>query len=105
MRRAFCAFLLLLSGVATILFSLAWYDRYWRWRGCFNEAGRCFDPETQDVYLEQAGLVWGLFLLVSLGLLVLSARRLAHLMQASSGAPTDARRGPSRKQPSVQSPE
>jgi len=42
-----------------ILFALAFEARYWRWRDCFNELGRCYDPVSQDVYLEQAGLVWG----------------------------------------------
>jgi hypothetical protein len=42
-----------------VLFALASHDRYWRWRGCFNELGRCYDPVSQDVYLEQAGVVWG----------------------------------------------
>lgn len=41
------------------LFALAFYDRYWRWRDCFNELGRCYDPVSQDVYLEQAGMIWG----------------------------------------------
>lgn len=60
----------LLSGASTVLFAFAWYDRYWRWRGCFNELGRCFDPETQEVHLEQAGVVWGSLALVSLSVLV-----------------------------------
>ena len=38
-----------------------YYESYWRWRHCFNEEGRCFDPASQNVYLEQAGLVWGTF--------------------------------------------
>jgi len=42
-----------------ILFALAFEARYWRWRDCFNELGRCHDPVSQDVYLEQAGMVWG----------------------------------------------
>jgi len=42
-----------------VLFALAFEARYWRWRDCFNELGRCYDPVSQDVYLEQAGLVWG----------------------------------------------
>ncbi len=37
------------------------YESYWRWRDCFNELGRCFDPVSQNVYLEQSGLVWGGF--------------------------------------------
>jgi hypothetical protein len=41
------------------LFAAAFYDRYWRWRDCFKDLGRCYDPVSQDVYLEQAGMVWG----------------------------------------------
>ena len=48
-----------LFGAGTALFAYAFYDRYWQWRDCFNELGRCYDPDTQDVYLEQAGMVWG----------------------------------------------
>ncbi|MEM7096084.1 MAG: hypothetical protein AAF567_23970 [Actinomycetota bacterium] len=36
----------------------AFFDRYWRWRGCFNDRGRCYDPESGTVFLEQAGWVW-----------------------------------------------
>jgi len=42
-----------------VLFALAFEARYWRWRDCFNELGRCDDAVSQDVYLEQAGLVFG----------------------------------------------
>jgi hypothetical protein len=49
-----------------LLFVLAFESRYWRWRDCFNELGRCYDPVSQDVYLEQAGLVWGSLAAVSL---------------------------------------
>jgi len=48
-----------LFAILSLLFGLAFYDRYWRWRDCFNEEGRCFDPLTQDVFLEQAGIGWG----------------------------------------------
>ncbi len=72
-----------LAGVALIvlgvLFALAFEARYWRWRDCFNELGRCYDPVSQDVYLEQAGLVWGslaaLSLLAGLCLVVRLRRR------------------------------
>ncbi len=52
----------------------AFYDRYWRWRDCFNELGRCYDPISQDVYLEQAGIIWGGFaaIFVLLGAIVLA---------------------------------
>jgi hypothetical protein len=67
---------LLLTGMG-VLFALAYYDRYWRWRDCFNELGRCYDPVSQDVYLEQAGLVWGSFAAISLlgGIALLWRRR------------------------------
>jgi hypothetical protein len=55
----------LLLGTA-VLCILAFHDRYWRWRDCFNELGRCYDPVSQDVYLEQAGLVWGSLAALSL---------------------------------------
>jgi hypothetical protein len=31
-----------------LLFLAAFHDRYWRWRDCFNELGRCFDAVSQD---------------------------------------------------------
>jgi len=49
----------LLFAVAGGLFGLAFYERYWRWRDCFNELGRCYDAASQQVFLEQAGIVWG----------------------------------------------
>ena len=58
--------------------ALAFEARYWRWRDCFNELGRWYDPVSQDVYLEQAGMVWGglaaMSLLAGIGL-VASLRR------------------------------
>ncbi len=58
-----------LAGLAA-MFAFAYYDRYFRWRDCFNDLGRCYDSDSGQVYLEQAGLVWmGLFLLVSAGLI------------------------------------
>ena len=52
--------LILICAAFSGLFALAFYDRYWRWRDCFNELGRCYDPVGGVVYLEQAGVVWGL---------------------------------------------
>jgi hypothetical protein len=49
----------LLFTVASGFFGLAFYERYWRWRDCFNEFGRCYDAVSQEVFLEQAGIVWG----------------------------------------------
>jgi hypothetical protein len=75
MRRILLLVLSTVCAAAAAVFAYAWYDRYWLWRDCFNELGRCYDPDGQQVYLEQAGLVWGLFTGFSLLLLVLFAWR------------------------------
>jgi hypothetical protein len=74
-RRAVRLIVALLLAAGAILFGLAYYDRYWRWRDCFNELGRCYDPDSQQVFLEQAGLVWGTLAAVSLLLAALFAWR------------------------------
>ncbi|HGG06075.1 MAG TPA: hypothetical protein ENK28_11505 [Aliiroseovarius sp.] len=63
--------IVVLAGFS-VMFAFAFYDRYFRWRDCFNDLGRCFDSDTGLVYLEQAGMVWmGLFVLALLGLVAL----------------------------------
>ena len=42
----------------TLACALAFHERYWRWRDCFNELGRCYDPQA-GVMVEQAGWIWG----------------------------------------------
>ncbi|MCB1527126.1 MAG: hypothetical protein KDJ45_05405 [Hyphomicrobiaceae bacterium] len=63
------------ASASTYLF----WSQYWRWRDCFSDQGRCFDPNTQVVYFEQSGIAWGglalLFLVLTLVLLVLLSRR------------------------------
>lgn len=76
MKRAVYAVLTMLSAAGTALFLLAYYDRYWRWRDCFNELGRCYDPDGEQVFLEQAGVVWGMFTVICLLVLALSLWRL-----------------------------
>lgn len=76
MRRSAHLFLLVLSACGAMLFGTAYYERYWRWRNCFNELGRCWDPESQQVFLEQAGLVWGTFTAACVLLFALFAWRL-----------------------------
>jgi hypothetical protein len=49
------------------LFGWAFYEFYWRWRDCFNELGRCYDPVGQAVMTDSA-FVWGLMAVVALGL-------------------------------------
>ena len=64
MRRIILPTLSLVSAEGAILFGLAYYERYWRWRDCFNELGRCYDSASEEVFLEQAGLVWGSFAVI-----------------------------------------
>ncbi|QPZ91433.1 hypothetical protein [Thioclava electrotropha] len=49
---------MLLSFALTLAFGYAYYAQYFRWRGCFNEMGRCFDPVEGVVYHAQSGAVW-----------------------------------------------
>lgn len=59
-------------------FAYVFHERYWRWRNCFNELGRCWDSASEQVFVEQAGLIWGgatiLFLIPAL-LILWRARR------------------------------
>jgi len=71
MRRIILPTLGLVSAAGAILFALAYYDRYWRWRDCFNELGRCYDSASEQVFLEQAGLVWGSLAVISMLLMAL----------------------------------
>jgi hypothetical protein len=47
------------GGLGTLLFGIAFYDRYWRHRDCFNTLGRCWNSLEEQVYVEGAGFVWG----------------------------------------------
>lgn len=57
--RWLCRGMAVLSLALAALFAFAFHELYWRWRDCFNELGRCYDPESSVVYLEQSGSIWG----------------------------------------------
>jgi hypothetical protein len=61
---------------AALFCAWAFYEFYWRWRDCFNELGRCFDPQTSTVATD-ASFVWGLLAVAALILAMIcwSARR------------------------------
>ncbi len=59
---------------ATAFFFGAYYIRYFKWRDCFNELGRCFDSKTGTVYVEQAGLIWMALGVLSFGVLIWTLR-------------------------------
>ena len=60
------AFSLVFLGLS-FAFGYFYYVQYFRWRGCFNELGRCFDAGTGAVYFEQSGSVWLLLAVLAFG--------------------------------------
>ena len=62
-RRAARLVRLAVTGTLAAGSAFLFYERYWIWRECFNELGRCYDGEA-GVMLQQAGWIWGgLFLI------------------------------------------
>ncbi len=59
----------------TASFSVAYYTRYHIHRDCFNERGRCYDPETAQV-ITTGALGWGLYAAIFAILALLSLIRL-----------------------------
>lgn len=57
----------------------AFYERFYRWRDCFNDVGRCYDPDGSGQVYTTAGQVWGwmalMFLAVAVAGVVMSRRR------------------------------
>jgi hypothetical protein len=48
-------------GVYFALFSLfayLWYAQYYQWIDCFNELGRCYDPDGSSMVYTTSGFVW-----------------------------------------------
>jgi glucan phosphoethanolaminetransferase (alkaline phosphatase superfamily) len=39
------------------------HERYWRWRDCFNELGRCYDT-NEGVMTDTAGPIWATHMLI-----------------------------------------
>jgi len=56
------------AGSATFLY--LFYIRYYKWRDCFNELGRCYDPDGSLQVYTTAGRMW---LLVSVPFFFLPA--------------------------------
>lgn len=44
--------------IGAVVAGMGFHDSYWRFRNCFDEEGRCFDPTTSVVHMEQSGLVY-----------------------------------------------
>lgn len=72
MRRAALIAACALSALSAAGSFAAFYHLSYKWRACFNEAGRCFDVQSGAVYTAQSGMVWlGAALLCSAAALML----------------------------------
>lgn len=58
----------------SVLFGYLYYVQYYQWRDCFNDMGRCFDPNSGVVYMEHSGVTWLTLALLSMGAAALSVR-------------------------------
>jgi hypothetical protein len=84
MRRNVLAALTGFWLCCALFFGWMFYERYWRWLGCFNELGRCFDPESETVATDSNSM-YGLLAAVALVLALLTAVSLLR-NRPSSGA-------------------
>jgi len=65
--RIVCSLLAACALCFAVLFGWLFYEFYWRWRDCFNELGRCFNPASHTV-MTDAAFVWGPMAVVAFGL-------------------------------------
>ena len=42
------------------IFFYLFHSRYYAWRDCFNEAGRCYDPDGSGEVYTTGGAFWAL---------------------------------------------
>ena len=54
---AFVLKVALWSALSALFFYL-FYIRYYAWRDCFNEAGRCYDPDGSGEVYTTGGVFW-----------------------------------------------
>lgn len=60
-------------------FAYSYYVRYFLFRDCFNELGRCYDPDGSGQVYTTSGQVWALAAVV---FLVLGAKNIYQLWRA-----------------------
>lgn len=76
---------LLHLGIYVTLFVVsvdAWYRRYFLWIDCFNELGRCYDPDGSKEVYTTSGQVWALPAAV---FLALGVKNLYQLLKKNRG--------------------
>ena len=72
MRQSIIAALTGFWLCCALFFGWLFYERYWRWLDCFNELGRCFDPESDTVAMDSNSM-YGLAAALALVLALLAA--------------------------------
>ena len=63
--------LLLISSLLSAIFLWIWYTQYYQWIDCFNEFGRCFNPNDSVVYTDSS-FVWVIPAAIFLGLSIIT---------------------------------
>ena len=84
MARIAATLFLSLAGFAASLY--AFYVRYFQWRDCFNELGRCYDPDGSRQVYTTAGQVWGY---VALAFLVVAVAAVIQMRSARASRRLD----------------
>ncbi len=47
-----------LFSVISILFGYLYYSQYYKWIDCFNELGRCYNPDNTGIVYTRSGQIW-----------------------------------------------
>lgn len=68
--------------VLFIASAYAWYTRYFLWLDCFNELGRCYDPDGSKEVYTASGQVWAVPAIV---FLVLGVKSLYQILRNGRG--------------------
>lgn len=73
MRKAGPLAGLAIGSAGFAFFLWCFYIRYYKWRDCFNEEGRCYDPDGSLQVYTVAGIWWGWISVAFLLIAVVSA--------------------------------
>jgi hypothetical protein len=69
--------------ILTLVCAMAFYERFWIWRDCFDELGRCYDSDA-GVMTKASGPIWGI-LTVLFGALFLRSALILRSGQTPGG--------------------
>lgn len=83
-------------ALMALVFGAAFDAMYWRWRDCYNELGRCYNPDGAHVVYTTAGAVW---LLPCVVCIVVSLAFALRRQRARRAAAAEYRRYSTRREP------